>query len=555
MPTIDALKRFEGGGPSSAVTFSLLVDTDYALRIAGFDSFGRDVSELNISDPVVVEKGIAASGIEMTIFADTFNYNIFENFGSPLSATNAVLNIDTSVTVGSSKTCLPALETGIGWPVGSTLRINNLGRIQGTGGDGGQSGGDATTTGTAPFQSFIDGGGGGGGAGSIVGLGGIGGEQPVPGNDTNDGADGTSEAGGAGGTPSALDPSGESRLPGSGSPGGAAFRVQFNTTLNNVSGEIWAGGGGGGGCGDALSTTSEHKGGKGGNPGEDGAAGGGAGNTGLGGDAGLSIDEIGGTVTFTDADQGDLKGAIDFGKQTVSIDFDGSTERMFNDIGQLLGITNSWSLAFWYKPGATTFTQTSRLFTRRSPAASNDAIICSIQAAEANDPLFIQLDDNASTVFKQYRWNNLATQDAWNFTVITWDGTDLLLYHDGTLTAPTTKNIDNAGTMGDSTRKLALGGDIITSSLFAGRMHSVGVWDSVLSDAEQTELYNAGDGNAVNWAKDGTNYLSSANLPHWWRLGDDCEDIGADFGNKTPDINVGDDAVGITEADIVEDSP
>ena len=186
-----------------------------------------------------------STGLRCSINLSTNNYNLATELGI-ISAENITLNIRPNVVIGSTSTGVAAFTTG-SLPAGSSLIINNEGRIQGHGGDGGNGtnniangspgkfggdalnitldtvidntngeiwggaggGGGARSTLTTPQGG---GGGGGGGAGTLSGDGGAGGI----GIEANggDGDDGTSELGGAGGASSG--PTGQGASP----PGG-----------------------------------------------------------------------------------------------------------------------------------------------------------------------------------------------------------------------------------------------------------------------------------------------------------------------------------------------
>jgi hypothetical protein len=59
----------------------------------------------------------------------------------------------------------------------------------------------------------------------------------------------------------------------------------------------------------------------------------------------------------------------------------------------------------------------------------------------------------------------------------------------------------------------------------------------------------------MNLALNSGNYVSKANLVHWWRLGHDSGDIGKDYGTGSPFIDVMTNAANISAADIVVDAP
>lgn len=121
--------------------------------------------------------------LSLTISANVNNLNLFVLSGSPTEAVNIELTIDAAVVVGSTTTTSAALTTGA-LPLGSTVMIINMGRIQGAGGNGG--------------------------AGSGV---------------NNHGTPGS--PGGSGGT---------------------ALELFAQTSIQNANGEIYGGGGGGGGA-------------------------------------------------------------------------------------------------------------------------------------------------------------------------------------------------------------------------------------------------------------------------------------------------------------------
>lgn len=145
----------------------------------------------------------ALPAVNLTISANTQNYNVFTAAGSPTSPVAVTLTINAGVLVGSATTASPAMDTGT-FPATSTLTIINNGKIIGAGGNGG-AGGDGASD-------------------SSWGIGTM------------------------------------------GSPGGPALTIHLPVTIQN-NGSIWGGGGGGGGGfggGDATFNTPGDPGGGGG---------------------------------------------------------------------------------------------------------------------------------------------------------------------------------------------------------------------------------------------------------------------------------------------------
>ena len=116
-----------------------------------------------------VWKGFGITTV-LNITINTFNYDIFVEAGSPVAAVDVVINIANGIKVGSTTTATPAMYGTANLPTGSTVVINNLGKIQGKGGDANAGTGGvalqlvATTT-IDNTAGNIWGGGGGGGEG------------------------------------------------------------------------------------------------------------------------------------------------------------------------------------------------------------------------------------------------------------------------------------------------------------------------------------------------------------------------------------------------------
>lgn len=178
---------------------------------------------------------VAPSVINITTSSQ--NVNLHTLAGLPPCPIDLTVNISAGVTIGSSSTAQPSLNTGP-FASGSNITINNNGTIAGRGGNGGdqsghnltscpnkdgQPGGNAVNIGCQGVvinnNGVIGGGGGGGGAGAGLsggnpctafraGSGGGGGAGSLPGNGGNNGApsgcqagaNGTLLLGGAGGT-------------------------------------------------------------------------------------------------------------------------------------------------------------------------------------------------------------------------------------------------------------------------------------------------------------------------------------------------------------------
>ena len=197
------------------------------------------------------------------------------------------------------------------------------------------------------------------------------------------------------------------------------------------------------------------------------------------------------------------------------LDFDGTTEwtRSQTAANYAVGIANAWTMMMWMKPMESSFAS------NRSPwfigAAATSQIQLNHNGASANDPWQVILRNSGATVFKQYLWNNLInTSQAWQQIVVTWDGTSLLLYSNGSAVSPDTLTTDNAGTMVDASRIVSFGGQTAGTQLWLGRLHSAALWATALSSDQVTSLYNNGSG----WNYD-IRQASPVQPVHWWLFG------------------------------------
>lgn len=203
---------------SGAISFN---NINVELGLSGTASLSLGASNVRTlfgvpSGAIALSQGYGKSNrvaINLTIAANTNNYNIFSNKGGSYVAgkSDVTLTINSGVQVGSTSTAAYALDTGTGWTAGDTITIVNNGYIFGKGGDGGNGG------------------------------------------DLNNGNGG------------------------SGLAGGPALIVRYATSINNGSGYIYSGGGGGGGCSAAPAGTWGTWGGGGGGGGAGYGSGGAAG--------------------------------------------------------------------------------------------------------------------------------------------------------------------------------------------------------------------------------------------------------------------------------------
>jgi len=244
--------------------------------------------------------------------------------------------------------------------------------------------------------------------------------------------------------------------------------------------------------------------------------------------------------------------------QTTALDLDGTTECLSKQTDVDIGIGNAWSILNWWKPTVNLTTEGGHLVHLCAALNTDNAI--SIVKTPTADMITVALRGVVGNdgEFKRYRWDNTLTLNQWISILVTWDGTSLLMYQDGSVVAPDATDFDDAGTQASTDRRISIGSDSQCTNDLAGIYHSSAMWDVALTSAEATAIYNSGVGGAFDLDNDSGDYVSSVNLLHWWRFALETAPvsaIGQDFGKHTTLINLMDDAENITADDAVVDSP
>lgn len=245
---------------------------------------------------------------------------------------------------------------------------------------------------------------------------------------------------------------------------------------------------------------------------------------------------------------------VDIQFATRSIDLDGSTESLRNLTNNAIGIANTWSISIWGK-NVSSLTGPDNLLVLDNSSNNNSRIVIELRGDISNDPIRVALHNTSGTLFKLYSFENLVVTDEWfNFT-LTWDGTNLLGYFNGS-SATAVMTIDNAGTMDDTTRRVFAGVTDGGANFWEGLFFSFAIWDVELSPDEVSAIYNEGNGAVVDLTEGRGDYVSSGDLQHYWVPGFDEDDIGGDRGNASTLIDIDTNAQNITAADdLVEDVP
>jgi len=247
----------------------------------------------------------------------------------------------------------------------------------------------------------------------------------------------------------------------------------------------------------------------------------------------------------------------DFDPQTTSIEFNGSDEAMRNNTQQSIGIANVWSIMAWVRRRGDTqgLTQTNtilQIFGSGPPNRSR--IFIRGNGGASNDPIEVEITTSGGANLKRFSWN-VATFpfDVWFQLIVVWDGTDLTMYKDGVLVAQDVTTNNSSGSMADNTRLVQIGQNGGVQP-FSGFIHSFALWNVDVSAGAST-IYNSGVASSRDLSKNSGDYTFASDLQHWWRLGQDPDDLGKDSGIAVTNIDVGVNVLNIDANDIDSESP
>lgn len=238
-----------------------------------------------------------------------------------------------------------------------------------------------------------------------------------------------------------------------------------------------------------------------------------------------------------------------FDGQTVSIDFDGSTEELKSGEA-LVGIANTWTIACWAKVSNVSSRQDTLFEMFAGISGENIRLFQRSNVGTAPSYQFFSDTNNVA-------WTSLPiSNDVWHHVVLQWDnGTPRgsLFIDASDQGAPGFGSLVSQ-TFTDVSRSISIAEAASGVPNLDGRVASMAIWDALLTSAEITTIYNSGS-IAIDLLADSGSYVSSANLQHWFQLGRDSTDIGKDSGIGSPLFDLMAAQTDITTDDIVTDAP
>jgi len=208
-------------------------------------------------------------------------------------------------------------------------------------------------------------------------------------------------------------------------------------------------------------------------------------------------------------------------------------EGVYNFPAFNLGISNVWTLGFWVKPLA--YKEHTTIFSIGDTDGKNEINISTTPvsaerpvAGKSPSEMRTLIKDENGTTIQHYSWPDWFREEEWIHTTLQWDGTDLNAFKDGTLTTTGVIFVNVAGTMTDTVRRISYGASAIAgSATFSGSLGHFGMWNSLLDSGEFETVVSGGFSTDLTVGS-GT-YTSSGTLQHYWRPGDDPNNIGKDY--------------------------
>jgi hypothetical protein len=185
-------------------------------------------------------------------------------------------------------------------------------------------------------------------------------------------------------------------------------------------------------------------------------------------------------------------------QQRKSVDFDGASNETIKiwSSPATFGIADEWSISAWVRPDDTS-AGTYRFFRMSQTAASQG--LNEIAFWRDGTTLEVQIADNTTIADrKHYQYNSFFALDTWVHVMVTWDGTNLLVYKNGSVVSVDTTTEDDSVTQSDGSRYFLISGRrwnfADPQDEWEGQIHSVCIWDVELGSSAISDLSGFGDG-------------------------------------------------------------
>lgn len=226
--------------------------------------------------------------------------------------------------------------------------------------------------------------------------------------------------------------------------------------------------------------------------------------------------------------------------QTKSLQFDGTFDMSTPVVNfATVGVTNTLSWSIWAKFEKVSPSGETGLFTITPNYAGGfvpNVFDFKANTGNENDMVAGSLNSVSSFVIGR-TWEDViqGNTDTWVHYVVTFGGDNgtgansMLLYANGVLESADIVSPNGVpGGYADGVRGIQVGKVASSAGLWDGPIYSVALYDTVLSQADITAMYNSGNARDFDLENNSGDYTASGNLVHYFRLGLGSNE--ADFG-------------------------
>lgn len=254
-------------------------------------------------------------------------------------------------------------------------------------------------------------------------------------------------------------------------------------------------------------------------------------------------------------DRAEVQTHEQIGDGIASLDFDGAGEHLANSVMAPLGTSYTFSMSIWARPLLDDAERRTMMDLRDQ--AGGDANRMTLAVVNSSD-VELTLYGTTGSVLHRARFAEALLDGEWQHVAVVFDGSRDLepgLYIDAQRQiAIDSSSADGTWEMADSARRIFIGADASgAGDSWRGQLGHVAIWDSALSDAAMHEISVMGHG--IDLRNAGLEYGEQEALLHYWRLGDDSNGIGFDYGNASKLVDLDDASGGIDADDIVAEAP
>lgn len=258
----------------------------------------------------------------------------------------------------------------------------------------------------------------------------------------------------------------------------------------------------------------------------------------------------------------------------TSLSFRGVDAYLENTEVQSLGFSDLWTIGIWLKPREDLPRERlaqlhHRALLHLQGKTHKNEILIWADRITTTDPDVIHVENwnHTGERVRITRFNAAQERDHWRHFSVFWDGSNLIGWDNGVELPDIHETLSGTGSfimedpVASGGRSIRLGAAYsgiayapqVPLTTWSGLMGAVAIWNTGVTGTELATVVSGGFG--FDLTTNSGIYTSSANLVHWWRLGADSADIGADYAIAASGINMGVNATITGTEAIVVDSP